>query len=177
MSCIDNNYCKPQAYYKPQVIIGSESWLNESITNNEVFFSPPDFITAFRTDRDTNDGRGGVFVAIGSDIIDTHQVDLDTDCEIAWVRIQLSGCKDMLISTFYSIPNNNNLDYMEKLRTSLSRINVNNSTTVCLGGDFNLGDINWATHTLYPGARCSNVKSSYWDSWAIQSWADGLQTC
>ena len=64
----------------------------------------------------------------------------------------------MLISTFYSIPNNNNLDYMEKLRTSLSRINVNNSTTVCLGGDFNLGDINWATHSLYPGA--TNVAMS-----------------
>ena len=37
-------------------------------------FFPPDFITAFRKDRDTNDGRGGVFVAIRSDIVGTHQV-------------------------------------------------------------------------------------------------------
>ena len=35
---------------------------------------------------------------------------LEALSEIVWVRIQLSGCKDMLIGAFYNIPNNNNLD-------------------------------------------------------------------
>ena len=64
-----------------------------------------------------NNGCGGVLVAIRNDNIGTHQVDLDTDCKIVWVRNQLSGSKEMLTGAFYSIPNNNHLDNMEKLWT------------------------------------------------------------
>ena len=44
--------------HNPDFIIGSESWLSNSILNNEVF--PPDY-TIFRKDRDS--GYGGVFKA------------------------------------------------------------------------------------------------------------------
>ncbi len=70
-ACVDTN--------KPHIIIGTESWLSDEINNNEIF--PPDF-TAIRKDRNSNDGRGGVFVAIRNDLIGTHQVELDTECEI-----------------------------------------------------------------------------------------------
>ena len=117
-TCVDS--------YKPQIIIGSESWLDDSISNNEVF--PPDF-SAFRKDRvHGNDSRGGVFVAY---IIGTHQVDYDTDSEVIWVQIQLVGCKYIVIGAFYRPPSLDDPDYLERLRTLLSRINT--SHCYCLG--------------------------------------------
>ena len=142
-TCVDS--------YKPQIIIGSESWLDDSISNNEVF--PPDF-SAFRKDRvHGNDSRGGVFVALRNDIIGTHQVDYDTDCEVIWVQIQLVGCKNIVIGAFYRPPSLDDPDYLERLRTSLSRINTSNGTVIALGGDFNLGDINWDNCSVPSGAK------------------------
>ena len=140
-TCIEMN--------KPHIIIGTESWLNEAISNNEIF--PSDF-NAYRKDRVSNISRGGVFVTIRNDLICTHQIELDTDCEIIWVRIQLLGCKDLLVGAFYRVPDNKDLGYLENLRSSLTRINTSKGTTVCLGGDFNLGDINWETLSVPPGS-------------------------
>ena len=129
-TCVDS--------YKPQIIIGSESWLDDSISNNEVL--PPDF-RAFRKDRVYgNDSRGGVFVALRNDIIGT-QVDYDTDCEVIWVQIQLVSCRNIVVGAFYRAPSLDDPDYVERSRTSLSRINTSNSTLIALGGDFNLRDI------------------------------------
>ena len=77
---------------------------------------------------------------------------MDTDCEIIWARIQLAGCKDLLVGAFYRVPDNKDLGYLENLRSSLARINTSKGTTVCLGGDFNLGDINWETRSVPPGS-------------------------
>ena len=106
----------------------------------------------FHLDRVSNISRGGVFVAIRNDLICTHQIELDTDCEIIWVRIQLVGCKDLLVGAFYRVPDNKDLGYLENLRSSLARINTSKGATVCLGGDFNLGDINWETRSVPPGS-------------------------
>ena len=67
--------------HSPAIIIGIESWIDETCSNSEVF--PPTF-NAIR--KDSNINGGGVFVATRSDIISVHQVHhLDTECEIVWV--------------------------------------------------------------------------------------------
>ena len=65
--------------HKPDVILGNESWLNSEITSSEIF---PAGYTVFRKNGVDGQIGGGVFQAIKGDIIATHRVDLDTDCEI-----------------------------------------------------------------------------------------------
>jgi hypothetical protein len=47
--------------YNPDVIIGTESWLREDVSNVEVFWGR-DYYIAFRRDR--NIGGGGVFICV-----------------------------------------------------------------------------------------------------------------
>ena len=42
--------------------------------------------------------------------------------------------------------------YLENLRESLFKIDKQ-GTTICLGGDFNLGDINWESNSFKPGGK------------------------
>ena len=53
----------------------------------------------------------------------------------------------------YRPPSLTDPGYLEKLRTLLSRINIKQGTTVCLGGDFNVGDIIWKTCSVPPGSK------------------------
>ena len=63
---------------KPHIIIGTESKLDESVKNSEVFPSGYDI---FRNDRiDANPG-GGVFVAVHNSITATRQAHLDCQGE------------------------------------------------------------------------------------------------
>lgn len=86
--------------HKPDVILGNESWLNSEITSSEIF---PDDYTVFRKDRVDGQNAGGVFQAVKGDIIATHRVDLDTDCEIIWSQCQTVGrrSKSLFLASFY----------------------------------------------------------------------------
>ena len=72
--------------HNPDIILGSETWINPSIKSEELF---PDKYTVVRKDRE--DSYGGVVVAIKKDLVGTHKIELDTNCEIVWVEIQLVG--------------------------------------------------------------------------------------
>ena len=61
---------------KPDIVVGSESWLSPSVNNHEVF--PHDYIV-HRKDR--ADNYGGVFVACRSDFV-CHELPLDTLAEV-----------------------------------------------------------------------------------------------
>ena len=46
---------------EPDIILGTESWLNYSVNSSEIF--PPEY-TIFRKDRENDARRGGVFIAV-----------------------------------------------------------------------------------------------------------------
>ena len=73
--------------YKPDIILGNESWLHPDIKNNEIF---PDNCNIFRKDQLT-DNHGGVFEAVRKDIIVTHRDDLDANCEVIWTQCQIQN--------------------------------------------------------------------------------------
>ena len=60
--------------YKPDIILGNESWLYPNIKSSEIF---PDNYNIYRKDR-ISDNHGGVFQALKKDIIVTHRDDLNT---------------------------------------------------------------------------------------------------
>ena len=84
---------------KPDIIIGTESCVNPDIKDNEYF---PDTYSVHRNDRPVGQTGGGVFVAVRRDYISSSVPDLDTDCEIKWVKIEIVGCKTLHICSYYS---------------------------------------------------------------------------
>jgi len=76
---------------KPDIVVGSESWLSPSVNNHEVF--PHDYIV-HRKDR--ADNYGGVFVACRIDFV-RHELPLDTTAEVVPCRIVFDGQQPLYI--------------------------------------------------------------------------------
>jgi hypothetical protein len=87
---------------KPAIVIGTETWIDPTVTDNQIF--PPNY-KLYRKDRNMQDG--GVLIAISNDILSTPVHELQTDCEIVWAKISLVGRKDMYIASYYN-PNDSN---------------------------------------------------------------------
>jgi hypothetical protein len=77
--------------------------------------------------------------------------DLDTECEIKWIEIRPNDKDQILIGSFYRPPDSDE-KAIQELGKSLSKIKSDKryrNAKIFLGGDFNLGDINWATGGTY----------------------------
>lgn len=130
---------------KPDIILGTESWLSKDIDTYSIF--PPNF-SIYRKDR--LDGRigGGVFIAVSDKFISAEATELDTNCEAVWATVQLVGYKTMYVGSFYRPPGSS-IENLSELHTSLSRIASLNGN-ILLGGDFNVGHINWDSMSVIP---------------------------
>ena len=83
------------------IVIGSYSWLNPSITSQEVF---PDSFNCYRRDRPKGSG-GGVFLLVSKQY-DSSQpeellIDDNVDCELDWAKIKVQRRIDIYIESFY----------------------------------------------------------------------------
>ena len=61
---------------KPDVVVGTESWLSPEISNSEIF--PPGY-TPYRADRQSTTHGGGVFILARNDIVSSEQPQFRTD--------------------------------------------------------------------------------------------------
>ena len=134
---------------KPDILIGTESWLSDGVSNSEIF--PSDY-SVIRKDRPTNKhgkSYGGIFIAMKNDLVANHRSDLDEECEILWLQFELAGSKSILVGAFYRPPDSDS-DVLNLLRNSLSKINLTKRQNIWIGGDFNLSHIDWANQTTIP---------------------------
>ena len=85
--------------YNPDriIIIGTETHLDSSVNSSELL---PSNYSVIRKDRNFDNSKGGVLIAMKVDLIGTHRTDLDTKCEIVWVTIKIQGSKDITIGRF-----------------------------------------------------------------------------
>ena len=114
--CIEN--------YNPDIIIGTETHLDSSVNSSKLF--PPNY-SVIRKDRDFDNSKGGVLIALKSDLIGTHRTDLNSNCETIWVTIKIQGMKDITIGAFYRSPQfGNTSEYMHELRESINKIKHSN---------------------------------------------------
>jgi hypothetical protein len=77
---------------KPDIIIGNETWLDDSVKDSEVF--PPEYTPLHR--KDVNRKKHGVLLAIKNDLIHTDRDDLDTDCGLVWAQVEISKSQNIL---------------------------------------------------------------------------------
>ena len=86
--------------HKPDFIMGSESWLTNSILNNAVF--PPNF-TIFRKDKVSE--YGAVFIACKS-TVQCKPIKVITECELVACEVQVSHGPPLVIISVYRPPYN-----------------------------------------------------------------------
>ena len=127
---------------KPDIILGCETWLKPTITNQEVM--PPGY-ELYRNDR--QDGYGGVLVAVKSNYISSI-VDIDFHSEIVAVQIEGADKSSIAVASLYRQPNRD-IEHTHTLCNDIRRIiELHKTSTICIGGDANLPDIDWANDTI-----------------------------
>ena len=126
--------------HKIDVVVGSETHLNNSIKNSE--FLPPGFL-AKRKDRD--DGYGGVIIMY-RDTIKANEITHDT-AEIVSLKIETYQ-KPVIISACYRSMNNSN-EKNKQLSAEITGLGSKyKNSHIWIGGDFNLPDIDWSNNTI-----------------------------
>ncbi len=133
--------------YDPDIIQGTETWLNESISTSEIF---PDGYIVYRLDRN-KDGHGGVLLAHKPDIIVTERRDLSTgDSEIMWHQLELQKRRSVIIGTVYK-PKHDDVKTLIDLDLDLRKIqSILPYSDIIIGGDFNQPNIDWSTSDTIP---------------------------
>ena len=141
-------------YIKPDIVSGTESWLNHTIRSSEVF---PSEYTVYRKDRSKL--GGGVFLLIHKDIISSEETELKADCETIWARIKLLKNKDLILGTFY-MPHRNDRDLNELNKVLSNLANKKDQKHTVLTGDFNCPDVNWEHGFVKTGAPERSVQQT-----------------
>ena len=99
-------------------------------------------------------GGGGVFIAVHSKYLATCESSLDSDCEIAWIKMHIQGVKPLKIGCYYR-PTDNNASNVYELGNSLDKISKRGSSlpNIFVTGDFNVPDIDWQTTRNKPNPQ------------------------
>ena len=131
-------------HHKPDFIIGCETWLKPTITDNEVL---PIGYKIHHKDR--ADGYGGVLIGIKNNFV-FEPLSINTTCEICAVRVKISSSHDdsLILISIYRPPNRD-LVYHESLCNAISDIvsGYPRSAIYC-AGDINLPDICWTSESF-----------------------------
>ena len=137
---------------KPDVIFGTETWLDNSVYCNEILPSNYQF---FRKDRNTTTIGGGVLLAIRDNLIAKDEPDLYSEtCESVWASIHMKGSQAAFFGVFYR-PESGNKKTNQQCILELDEIlhKIPKSSHIWLAGDFNLPDINWEKNSFIAGGR------------------------
>ena len=95
---------------------GTESWLSSDIKSSQVFLVNT-YNTFWKDSNNSNNGSS-VFILVKKNLISSEMKELDANCEIIWVKIQLKRAKDILIASFY-MPHRD-MNTLRELETSFS---------------------------------------------------------
>ena len=101
------------------IIVGTESWLSPDVADSEVF--PVDLsYTVFRRDRVTSTRGSGVFILVRKQFTVFRVPELETDCELLWVKTELLGGKPLYVVAYYK-PEESDEHSLLELNSSLSQ--------------------------------------------------------
>ena len=142
---------------KPDVIIGSETWLKPDIGDSEIF--PPGY-HVYRKDR--VDGYGGVLLGISTNL---NSNIIETEGE--FVAAIVLGSKHAIIFAAAYRPPRSDQTYMDTVNQTLSTLSHKFSNMpIWIGGDMNLHDIEWETEQLATNQYTHSISYSFLDTLA-----------
>ena len=131
---------------------GTETRLSSNINTTEFF--PREYI--LRQDRP--DGYGGVLLAFQNTLNITEYPLVNThNCEIA-AATQMQQEQKTIMCSIYRLPTT---DFTNLISILKDLIHINPSTTIWIGGDLNLPNIEWSTNLItdnrYPLILCDQI--------------------
>ena len=145
---------------RPDIIVGTESWLTKSHTDAEIF---PRGFTVYRRDRPPGerdkDTGGGIFILV-SEYLTSHEMpELSAGYENLWVKINMKGRRTLLVCCFYHPQYAESMDTFEKSARLAS--NTHRNAIIVAGGDFNLPGWHWPTKTLKKGCPKPEIHQQF----------------
>jgi len=141
---------------KPDIVIGTETWLEPNIKNSEIF---PAGYKIHRKDR-TKSGGGGVLLAIKNELNSEEVPDLDSDCEIIWSKIRLVGTGTLYLCSYYRY-NVSDEESINQFEQSLTRASSIQNAQFIIGGDFNFPGFDWKTNQLKNDTTYPNLHRKF----------------
>lgn len=128
-----------------QVLIFSETWLNDSLSSSEIIDNR---YIVYRRDRDSSSSSksrgGGVLIAVDKCLISCILDDERSAREELWVRLRTQN-GDLLLCAVYIPPQSSYDIYRDHLRRVESVLDLHHGSDICIVGDFNLPNIRWLT--------------------------------
>ncbi|KAL8609469.1 hypothetical protein ACOMHN_037991 [Nucella lapillus] len=143
---------------KPDVVVGTETWLDPSIYDGEFI---TDGYNVMRKDR-THKRGGGVLIAVRDNLQAIVVDNLDVDCEILWVKIfpKTKGQRSTHICAYYR-PNVSDVDSYNKFEVSVLKALKLRSTNLIIAGDLNFPGMHWPTDTIKPSSPYPTLHQSF----------------
>ena len=86
-------------------------------------------------------------------------MDADSDCEVLWVKVEVSGNKPLFVGAYYK-PEENNEQSLLELNKSLSFVSNRGNITWLLG-DFNMPKMDWPRHSPSPDCKLPTLYSTF----------------
>ena len=140
----------------PDIIVGTETWLNSSIMNNEIF--PPSVYEVERRDRP--DGYGGVLIAVNKNL-NSKKITANIDSGQVWVKINRKRKSPIIIGSVYRAPKID-LDHFLKLKEDTQAIiNDHKNAIIWIGGDLNLPDIDWPSGKIVGNQNSNTLNEEF----------------
>jgi len=80
------------------IILGTESWLDESVKSAEVF---PHNFKPYRRDRKTGKQGGGDFILVSTNLESEEPTELtvDEELEVVWSKIKIKGSQHLYLES------------------------------------------------------------------------------
>ena len=140
---------------KPDIIVGTESWLRPEIHNSE--FTPPGYTVRARRDR--QDGYDGVFIMAKS-ITPCDELYTSKQSELVAISVERSNNQPLIIAGLYR-PLSGTHDQAEQICTEVQELVRNHANApIWLTGDFNLPDISWK-HNISRNQNALGVNDAF----------------
>ena len=146
---------------EPDIILGTETWLDESIKSSEIL---PNYLgyDVQRRDR-KSDEHGGVLIAARRDL-QLGNISRSDSTELISGTVSLSNQKKMTVAAYYRPPNRVDEEYINNTMEEISKLKSRCKRNVLvMGGDFNLPDINWVDLTITGNQNPTRVNQSFLD--------------
>ncbi|KAL3867447.1 hypothetical protein ACJMK2_044649, partial [Sinanodonta woodiana] len=148
----DNKYaalCEILKNHNPDILTVCETKLDNTISDSAVL--PQDSGYEIVVRKDNKQGAGGVLIAVRNTLIASPVNDINTNCEIAWIRVEVKGRKPLYIASFYISPSNDDPEVINKLHESVAKLTCRNDNAlenIIINGYFNTPDIIWDVMTV-----------------------------
>ena len=139
--------------HQPDIIAGTETWLNSDIGNSEIM---PQGYISIRRDR-RGDSHGGVMLAYKKDLTVTRRSELESIGENLWCQVNIKGRRPIIFGVIYK-PKHNDSYVIDEVRGAIDIINSKQRTVdIIVTGDFNQGNVDWENNMIIQDHYASKV--------------------